>query len=1034
MLPETLTLKSFLSYRDKQVLDFTKFHVALVTGENGHGKSSILDAITFALFSMARGVEGNKRGLRDLVSNGDAFLNVSLQFLQDGNRYRLVRTYDSTKNSSNVFLQLEKNGDFVNISENTIRETDKKIENIIHMNYETFITSSFIMQGRSDYFTAKKPTDRIEILREMLNLWIYEKARERVKEKLRETEFEIKELSKKVLEGKEEVKKIPEIEALFKDKEEKIKETRLAIDKLNQEIEAVRKKISEKDKLQNERKYVEQDIDKIDENLKQKVKQEVESKRFLDRISEVLRREREIEESYKELTVIKKLYEEMLEKSNIYQKLVSDKNKIVTDVEKTISVKKERVKSLRLSLKELEDDIVNTQLKIKSEELLGKDGIEQLEKLKVEKENLGKTFDEINIRKEEILNQIKEKEKFEQRLKEFQSMKEERIKNINREIREKEGNYEAIKNKIKDSDFKILESSLEEEETGYRTIKSMLEVYEEQFKQLNDKRNLLNMYINNLERLVRELYEKLEIISEESEDKCPLCGSPLSSERKEEIKKNYNIELEKNKNEFSFKKESLKKLEEEISSLKVVKREEVENAFKKVEETRSEILRRKAIVYEFEKEKSKLASDLLLLKEAIQKEVFVQAELDEIKNIDDNLEKFVDIESRRDKIIEESNKIEKDIENAGKKINEQNLNISICKNKIMNLKENLSSFVQKKEEIEKEEASVENELASKDFMKDEYQKISDLEKAISDIGFDQELLKQMKIRKDQLSKYEKEFLELSEASAKKEELEKNLAHIRDEKTELQRLKSKNVERLLDIDRQLEQFKGIDESLKVHKKDLELVSKYLEKILDEKIRLEEQHKKLVELKEAVSDNEKKIKEYEKGKGILNVCDDMFGKEGIPVAVIRSVLPQIEMLSNDLLLRMTNGNMQIKFSTIKSGKSGDKNSFDIDVYDRGERRRYELFSGGEQFRINLAIRVGISLFLSSLSQASLEMLVIDEGLGSQDESGKDRIIKEISAIKDRFKKVLVITHLGDIKESFEYEIRVVKDSHTSKLYVV
>jgi exonuclease SbcC len=64
----------------------------------------------------------------------------------------------------------------------------------------------------------------------------------------------------------------------------------------------------------------------------------------------------------------------------------------------------------------------------------------------------------------------------------------------------------------------------------------------------------------------------------------------------------------------------------------------------------------------------------------------------------------------------------------------------------------------------------------------------------------------------------------------------------------------------------------------------------------------------------------------------------------------------------------------------------------------------------------------------------MLIIDEGLGSQDEGGKDRIIKEISAIKDRFKKILVITHLGDVKESFEYEIRVVKDARGSRIFVM
>ncbi|MGC9125350.1 MAG: SbcC/MukB-like Walker B domain-containing protein, partial [Caldisericaceae bacterium] len=142
---------------------------------------------------------------------------------------------------------------------------------------------------------------------------------------------------------------------------------------------------------------------------------------------------------------------------------------------------------------------------------------------------------------------------------------------------------------------------------------------------------------------------------------------------------------------------------------------------------------------------------------------------------------------------------------------------------------------------------------------------------------------------------------------------------------------------------------------------------------------------------------------------------------------------ESFSNDLLLRMTDGRMQVKFQTIKDSKTGEKSTLQIDVYDNGQRRRYELFSGGEQFRINLAIRIGISLFLSAAANAPLETLVIDEGFGSQDESGKESILYEINSIKDKFKKVLIITHVGDIKENFPYEIRVIKDENGSHLTV-
>ena len=103
-------------------------------------------------------------------------------------------------------------------------------------------------------------------------------------------------------------------------------------------------------------------------------------------------------------------------------------------------------------------------------------------------------------------------------------------------------------------------------------------------------------------------------------------------------------------------------------------------------------------------------------------------------------------------------------------------------------------------------------------MKDEYQKISDLEKAISYVQFNAELLEKLKVRKSVLSKYGNEFIELNGASIKKEDVLKNLARLAEEKVELQKLKFDRSEKLLSIDHELEKFKGIDENLDSIKKD------------------------------------------------------------------------------------------------------------------------------------------------------------------------------------------------------------------------
>jgi exonuclease SbcC len=1034
MLPEKLTIRGFLSYREEQILDFSKFHVALVTGENGHGKSSILDAISFALFSMARGVEGNKRGLKDLVSNGDSSLKVTLQFLQDGNRYRVIRTYDTTRNGSNVVLQLEKNDGFNNISENTIRETDKKIESIVHMNYETFITSSFVMQGRSDYFTAKNPTERIEILREMLNLNIYERARDTVREKLRETQFKMVEIARRVADEKEELKKLPQVEILLKEKEDKIKEIRLDIENFNRELEELRKKISDKEKLENNLIYIENEIKDINSGFEQKLKSENGLRKLLERLEEILARENEIKQSYKELLTVKKQFEEMTMKNIEYGNIRNRIDRINSNIEKEISLKKEKIKSLSKSLEEIARGITNSETGIKKEEGLLKEEIDNLQDLKVQDKELSKNMDMLSAKKVEVLKQVNEKEKLESKLKDLQSREQERLKSISLQIKDKKDNIKLFEQKISDFDYTMHEKLLFKEEENLKNVKAQLEFYEKSLKELTERKNILNSEIQNIQKNIDDLIQKMSLISEGVEDKCPLCGSPLSEEHRLEISRNYSLELDGNKEEIHGKSEIFKSTKKEISELKVVSREDFDATSRRVEEKRAELIKMKSIVNECKEQNSKLKNDLVSLNRIMQKGVLDSTELTELHAIKEGVKKlseasvnFEEIEKNEIKFRQEENKLSKKITDCG-------LRISVHIANIKNLKANLAELENKKVKTGQEKFENETLLSSGDFMKTEKDAVTELEKTVFDLHFDPEILKKLRLKKKELLKYENEFIELNGASVKREEIGNNLLRISEEKKELDKSKSEKSRSLLKTREQIKSFEGIEDIFERRKKTYETTGKELENILDEKIRIEENYKKLRALVDSVLESEKKIEIARNELEILNICDDMFGKQGIPVSIIRSVLPRIEMLADELLLKMTDGKMQIKFSTVKNGKNGEKNTFDINVYDRGERRRYELFSGGEQFRINLAIRIGISLFLSSLSGTSLEMLVVDEGFGSQDEPGKEKILKEINAIKDRFKKILVISHIGDVKESFEYEIKVVKDNYTSRIYVV
>ncbi len=161
----------------------------------------------------------------------------------------------------------------------------------------------------------------------------------------------------------------------------------------------------------------------------------------------------------------------------------------------------------------------------------------------------------------------------------------------------------------------------------------------------------------------------------------------------------------------------------------------------------------------------------------------------------------------------------------------------------------------------------------------------------------------------------------------------------------------------------------------------------------------------------------------------------GRDGVQALLIEQALPEIEDAANQLLTRLTEGQMQVTFETQKQLKSreGTAETLDIHISDSAGSRPYENFSGGEQFRVNFAIRIALSQILAKRAGARLQTLVIDEGFGSQDPNGRQRLIEAINAIQDDFKLILIITHIDELRDAFPNRIDVVKTPQGSRLSV-
>jgi exonuclease SbcC len=162
---------------------------------------------------------------------------------------------------------------------------------------------------------------------------------------------------------------------------------------------------------------------------------------------------------------------------------------------------------------------------------------------------------------------------------------------------------------------------------------------------------------------------------------------------------------------------------------------------------------------------------------------------------------------------------------------------------------------------------------------------------------------------------------------------------------------------------------------------------------------------------------------------------FSKNGVPAMIIEAAIPELEDTANRLLSRMTDGRMSLTLRTQREKASGEgvTETLEIQIADELGTRSYELYSGGEAFRINFALRVALSQLLARRAGAHLRTLFIDEGFGTQDEDGRNKLVEAITAIQEDFDLILVITHMDDLRDSFPVHVVVEKTANGSRVSV-
>ena len=504
MRPILLELENFTVYR-RQRIDFSDLNFFIIQGRTGAGKTSLIDAICYALYGKAPRYKG-ANPQEYLLSKGQKHMRVRFEFSVKGKRYAIDRLYEISKPQVVRFYEGSRP---VNLK---VKEVEGYISKILGMDYETFTKVIVLPQGQFDKFLKpQQPMERREILNKLLGYdEIFEKMNKIIKKTLED------------LEGKKNV-----LEAQYANLGSITKET---IVNMEQQLEDKKKHI---EVLEREKEALRPQLNKAIE--KERIEEELSNKR--SRLLELLKEQEQMQKKQEKWKIAKEVseYEHLLKE---YEQLEKQKQKLI---EEKKQLENEKIK-YKHELQNVEEEYKSIEKKY-----------ENLEKLTLEITHLEREKDLINqlLKIEQKIKQTTSDLEEKQRLKEHL---EGELKYLQEDLKNKEDRLSQMENQLKE---------LEGIETKYAKAQELKTRYDE-----SPRIDLEIQEIETQMKKLEELLKKLQFEREKLESKlfeasihqiarrlspgqpCPVCGNkvqtlPLLSDKGTEEFTHIKQELEK---------------------------------------------------------------------------------------------------------------------------------------------------------------------------------------------------------------------------------------------------------------------------------------------------------------------------------------------------------------------------------------------------------------------------------------------------------------------------------------------------------
>lgn len=1035
MKPISLEISAFGPYKNKEVVDFEKIGqngIFLITGDTGAGKTTIFDAIMYALYGSVSGSNRQITTVRSDFATPDVKTYVKFKFSHKGKIYTITRNPEyerlkisgvgTTKQSAeaNIFC-----GD--DLLASGIKNVDEKVIQIFSIDEKQFKQISMLAQGEFLKILFADSKQRTEIFRKIFDTNIYNDIRKKLEEKKKEAFGAFATNKTKFFTNTSNIKwkNAPEFINILND--DNIGNYLLDV------IELLEIEVSDNEK---EKKDIKKNIDNLEKEVKdleQKIQKAQEINKKFERIADIEEKQK-VHESQKDEYENKK---QIINKNNL--------------IKLEILPKANELNKTKLNIKNVENDITNIQENI------------------IQVNRINEEYDEKNIKIKELKN-VYDK---------YTNTK------INIEMYEKEiNNIEIVEKSIKErNDTELIFENLKKKENYVIELKEKVEIYnkdKEELKNITEEKNKIleiEKHIQEREFISKnnddfiKQYRELEDLCKYEEDKfykeqagilaegleegmpCPVCGSknhPIIAKKSGALTKE---ELEKLQKKLKDKEKEKNKKNEELT----IKNSQIDTLSSKLQNNNSLNLieYKETIIEKYKTINEKINKDLEQANELhiniTSKEIEIELFDYDIlkKEFDDNLKSIEKKITEKETIIDnfKNNMVKslsdkKQMEEYIKDVREKYNLIKDEKNK------NEDSIIGIYKDLENKILDVEN------FEFEEYREQYDKKKnehftkateyKTKKIEYDKLLLKYIKECEKIEEEYKNSYVKLGFES------EESYMKIMITESDLEDYNNKIKEYEKNEIELVTQLKELKES--VDGKEKILLEGYIERKVNLDEVLEKNREIQLNITAIYSKNKDILESLLESKNEINCTKEEFetlnelyqiasgtmpGKRRIEFEqyVQATYFDMILVEANKRLVKMT-GNRYELIRKESSARLNDRIGLDLEVIDNytGKKRDVKSLSGGESFKAALSLSLGVSDVIQSYSGGVVvDTLFIDEGFGSLDVESREQAIETLNLLTTGDKLIGIISHVTELKERIEKKLIIEKSSEGSKVRI-